>query len=111
MAVDEGSVGQPGRDGQQADAQPDPIAHAELPQDEQQQRRDPKLQHECEGRQVPHGPKQDELQRARLEHRIGEGVRPAAGEQQFATVHEVDEVSRVRRSIEGCHRRGSPQDG
>ena len=110
MAVDERDVRQPSEDGQQADNEPDPIRRTDTTRDEQQQPRNAELDQKRQRRHVPDGAEDHELQRSRLQHRIGESARPAAGQQVLAAVDEVDEVAGIAPAVEVGGNGGSGQD-
>ena len=100
MPVDECPLRQTGGHGEDADEQPDAIADLHLPEHVEQEDRDRQLEHKRKGREVANRPEDHQLQRAGLKHRVREGVRPASGKQLLAFVDEVDEVARIRPSIE-----------
>jgi hypothetical protein len=106
MTVDEGAVRQAGGNRDEPDCEPDPVTHAEPAQDEQEQAGHGELDQERERREVVDGADHRELQRPGLEYRVGVRVGPIGREQLLALVDEVDEVARVRASIEGRHGTG-----
>jgi len=100
MSVDECPLRQTGCHGEDADEQADAIADLHLPEHVEQEDRDRQLEQERKRREVANCPEDHQLQRAGLKHRVRERVRPAPGKQLLALVHEVDEVARIRPSIE-----------
>ena len=110
MSVHEADVRQACTDGQEPDQEPDAVARSEAAGDVEQQRRDGQLDHEGERGQVPHGAEGDQLERARLEYRIGESAGPTAREQVLAAMDEVDEVAGIGPAVEVRDRRRQAQD-
>jgi len=100
MTVDERDVSHAGGDCQQPDRDAGPVGEAEPAEHEEEQHGDPQFDQERERRQVADSAEDRQLQGARLQLRVGEGVRPAAREKLLALVDEVDEVAGVRPSIE-----------
>jgi len=93
-------VSHAGGDCQQPDRDAGPVGEAEPAEHEEEQHGDPQFDQKRERRQIADSTEDDQLQRARLQLGVGEGVRPPAGEQLLALVDEVDKVAGVRPSIE-----------
>ena len=111
MAVDERDVSQATRDCQQPDRDPHPVGEPHPAEHVKEQRRDAQLDQERQRSQIVYRPEERQLQGARLQPRVGEGVGPAAREQLLALVDEVDEVAGVRPSIEVGQAGGRRQNG
>ena len=99
-----GANGDQARSEAPAYGDPEPAEHGD------EQRRHSKLDDERQRGQVSHASEDHELQRAGLQHRIGERVRPARREQPLAAMHEIDEVARVSPSVEGRDRGRGGED-
>jgi hypothetical protein len=111
MTVDERDVSQPSSDCQQPDRDAGLVGEAETTEDVEEQRCDAQLDQERQRGQILHCAEERQLQGPRLQPRVGEGVRPAAGEQLLALVDEVDEVAGVLVSIEVGQAGGRDENG
>ena len=110
MTVDERSVRQADGDRRQPERGSPPHRESDPAEDEQEERRDAELHDVGEHLGAARSSGEEELQRPRLQRRVGERVRPASREEPFALVHEAEEVARVRAAVDGRDHPGGGQD-
>ena len=111
VTVDEGPLGQSCRNGEHSDDEPHAVTDVNPAEDVEQQGGNRELDHERERGEVANRAEDDELERAGLQHRVGEGVRPVGREELFAAVDEVNEVAGIRPSIEVRPARSEAEHG
>ena len=110
MALDEGRVGETGRDGGKTGEQAPARTDVQPPEDEEEQSSDADLDDKREHFGRPPRAGQDQLERPGLKLPVGVDRGPMSREQPLASVNEVEEVSRVCPAVAGRRRGSNRQD-